>query len=124
MDSTVRGLALEHNASPIVRGMADLRAFTIYPPDRIARSLRPRHVRLEPGTTKSGHGRTFPFDIFPELKALLKRQKKYTEKWQAAGGGDRSAGVQPPRRPDPELPRGMARGMRACRRLPIGSFVP
>ena len=41
-------------------------------------------VRLEPGTTKSGRGRTFPFDIFPELKALLEKQRKYTDPWQAA----------------------------------------
>ena len=43
-------------------------------------------VRLEPGTTKSGRGRTFPFDIFPELKALLEKQRKYTDRWQAALG--------------------------------------
>ncbi len=43
-------------------------------------------VRLEPGTTKTGRGRTFPFDIVPELKALLKHQREYTDKWQKARG--------------------------------------
>ncbi len=32
-------------------------------------------VRLEPGTTKNGRGRTFPFGVLPELKALLEAQR-------------------------------------------------
>jgi integrase len=36
-------------------------------------------IILEPGETKSGKGRTFPFDVLPELAALLKRQREYTE---------------------------------------------
>jgi integrase len=32
-------------------------------------------VRLEPGTTKNGRGRTFPFGVLPELKTLLEAQR-------------------------------------------------
>jgi integrase len=35
-------------------------------------------VRLEPGTTKNGEGRTFPFGILPELAKVLESQKRYT----------------------------------------------
>jgi len=35
-------------------------------------------VRLEPGTTKNGEGRTFPFGALPPLKALLERQRELT----------------------------------------------
>jgi integrase len=35
-------------------------------------------VRLEPDTTKSGAGRTFPFSALPELAALLARQREQT----------------------------------------------
>ena len=34
---------------------------------------------LEPGETKSGDGRTFPFDVLPDLKALLEQQRAYTD---------------------------------------------
>ncbi|MFN2566135.1 MAG: tyrosine-type recombinase/integrase [Gemmatimonadaceae bacterium] len=36
-------------------------------------------IVLEPGETKSGDGRTFPFDVLPELAAVLKRQREYTD---------------------------------------------
>jgi len=36
-------------------------------------------IVLEPGETKSGDGRTFPFDVIPELAALLKAQRDYTD---------------------------------------------
>ncbi len=36
-------------------------------------------VRLEPNTTKSGKGRTFPFSALPELAALLERQRAHTD---------------------------------------------
>lgn len=36
-------------------------------------------MRLEPGTTKNGRGRTFPFSALPELKAVLKRQRQYRD---------------------------------------------
>lgn len=36
-------------------------------------------VILEPGETKSGDGRTFPFEVIPELAALLKTQREYTD---------------------------------------------
>lgn len=36
-------------------------------------------IRLEPGETKSGKGRTFPFDVLPELAALLQAQREYTD---------------------------------------------
>ncbi|PYU90803.1 MAG: site-specific integrase, partial [Acidobacteria bacterium] len=43
-------------------------------------------VRLEPGTTKNDEGRTFPFSIFPALKALLERQRDRTDALQQATG--------------------------------------
>ena len=36
-------------------------------------------VRLEPGTTKNGEGRTFPFTVLPPLGALLARQREHTD---------------------------------------------
>lgn len=36
-------------------------------------------IILEAGETKSGKGRTFPFDVLPELTALLKAQREYTD---------------------------------------------
>jgi integrase len=36
-------------------------------------------IVLEPGETKSGEGRTFPFAVVPELEALLERQRAYTD---------------------------------------------
>lgn len=35
-------------------------------------------VRLEPDTTKSGEGRTFPFSALPDLADLLRRQREHT----------------------------------------------
>ena len=43
-------------------------------------------VRLEPGTTKSGKGREFPFDIWPELGEVLKHQRVHTDEVERAGG--------------------------------------
>ena len=36
-------------------------------------------VRLEPNTTKSDQGRSFPFAALPELATLLQRQREHTE---------------------------------------------
>jgi integrase len=36
-------------------------------------------ICLEPLETKSGKGRTFPFDVLPELAALLRHQRAYTD---------------------------------------------
>ena len=36
-------------------------------------------MRLEPGTTKNGEGREFPFDVFPELRAVIEAQRKYRD---------------------------------------------
>ena len=41
-------------------------------------------VRLEPGTTKSGEGRAFPLRGFPDLQALLLRQRVRTDAFQKA----------------------------------------
>jgi integrase len=41
-------------------------------------------VRLEPGSTKNDEGRTFPFNSYPALKALLERQKAKTDALQQA----------------------------------------
>ena len=43
-------------------------------------------VRLEPGTTKSGKGRTFPFAVLPELKAVLESQRAYTDEIERLEG--------------------------------------
>jgi integrase len=43
-------------------------------------------VRLEPGTTKSGEGRTFPFASFPQLAELLHAQRERTLAFEKANG--------------------------------------
>lgn len=43
-------------------------------------------VRLEPGTTKNREGRTFPFDAWPELEALLRVQRERTSQVERASG--------------------------------------
>jgi integrase len=43
-------------------------------------------VRLDVRTTKNGAGRTFPFDVLPELAELLRRQRLYTEMFEATSG--------------------------------------
>ncbi len=43
-------------------------------------------VRLDVRTTKNGAGRTFPFDVLPELAELLRRQRLYTDLFEASGG--------------------------------------
>jgi integrase len=43
-------------------------------------------ICLEPGETKNGQGRTFPYDVLPELTALLERQRAYTETVQRRTG--------------------------------------
>jgi integrase len=43
-------------------------------------------VRLDVRTTKNGAGRTFPFDVLPELADLLRRQRLYTDMFEATGG--------------------------------------
>lgn len=35
-------------------------------------------VRLEPGSTKNGQGRVFPFDVYPELASVMYRQRERT----------------------------------------------
>ena len=41
-------------------------------------------IRLEPGTTKNDDGRMFPFGNYPDLEAVLSRQREYTEVFQQA----------------------------------------
>jgi integrase len=43
-------------------------------------------VRLEPGTTKNAEGRAFPFAGLPELAALLREQRAYTDTVERATG--------------------------------------
>jgi integrase len=43
-------------------------------------------VRLEPGTTKNGEGRIFPFVVLPELEHLLRGQRELTDSIQKATG--------------------------------------
>jgi len=43
-------------------------------------------VRLEPRTTKNDDGRTFPFAVLPDLEALLRGQRAYTDMVEAATG--------------------------------------
>ncbi len=46
--------------------------------------FRAQVIRLEPGTTKNSEGRTFPFSTFPELAALLHRQREATKALERA----------------------------------------
>ncbi len=48
--------------------------------------MRAGIARLEPGTTKNGRGRTFPFGAFPALKAVFERQRTYTNTVQRQTG--------------------------------------
>jgi len=41
-------------------------------------------VRLDPGKTKSGEGRTFPFGTYPRLEALLKARRAASSAWDLA----------------------------------------
>jgi integrase-like protein len=41
-------------------------------------------IRLEPGATKNGEGRTFPFALLPELAALLEQQQAKTRTLERA----------------------------------------
>ena len=43
-------------------------------------------VRLEPRSTKNDEGRTFPFDVLPELAALLRAQREATTALERATG--------------------------------------
>src|SRR4029450_4488793 len=40
--------------------------------------FRAGEVRLDPGATKNGEARTFPFSVYPPLGELLKRQRERT----------------------------------------------
>jgi integrase len=51
-------------------------------------------VRLEPNTTKSDQGRSFPFTALPELAALLERQRDHTNAIERRDG-DPSAAARP-----------------------------
>ena len=42
-------------------------------------------IRLDPGTTKSGEGRVFPFDVLPALGRLILRQGEINLEFQRAG---------------------------------------
>ena len=44
-------------------------------------------VRLEPGTTKNGRGRTFPIGALPQLTAVFERQRVYADAVQRRTGG-------------------------------------
>ncbi len=43
-------------------------------------------VRLEPGTTKNGQGRVFPFGAYPELAQVLRTQREATSALERATG--------------------------------------
>jgi integrase len=43
-------------------------------------------LRLDPGTTKNGEGRVFPFAVLPELADLIQRQRAYTDTIQREKG--------------------------------------
>jgi integrase len=43
-------------------------------------------VRLEPNTTKSDQGRSFPFAALPELTTLLQRQREHTDMVERRAG--------------------------------------
>lgn len=52
-------------------------------------------IRLEPGETKNGNGRTFPFSVLPALKTLVERQlasgEPVSSPWVFHAGGQRIA---------------------------------
>jgi integrase len=50
------------------------------------RHIEPGVIRLDPGTTKSGEGRVFPFGVHPGLAALIARQRELTDKAQRING--------------------------------------
>jgi integrase len=72
-------------------------------------------VRLEPGTTKNGEGRTFPFTL--ELRSLLEAQRVRTVAVQAKTDRIISACFPSRRRTDQALPRTMGGGVQGCRRI-------
>jgi integrase len=43
-------------------------------------------IRLDVRTTKNGAGRTFPFDVLPELADVLQRARLYTKAFEAITG--------------------------------------
>lgn len=46
---------------------------------------RARVVKLDPGTTKNNEGRTFPYDVLPELAALIEQQLRVAAALKAKG---------------------------------------
>jgi integrase len=51
---------------------------------------RAKVVRLEPGTTKNGRGREFPFNEYPPLRALLDRQRAEQSRIECETGAESS----------------------------------
>ena len=43
-------------------------------------------IRLEPGETKNGKGRDFPYTLVPELKAVIEGQRTYTDAVERRAG--------------------------------------
>jgi hypothetical protein len=43
-------------------------------------------VRLDIRTSKNADGRTLPFDLLPELADVLRRQRLYTDAFEAMSG--------------------------------------
>jgi len=43
-------------------------------------------IRLEPGETKNGKGRDFPYTLVPELKAVIELQRTYTDAVERRAG--------------------------------------
>ncbi len=43
-------------------------------------------IRLEPGETKNGEGRIFPFSVLPELQAVIEAQRAYTDRVERITG--------------------------------------
>jgi integrase len=48
--------------------------------------LQAETIRLDPGETKSGKGRTFPYGKLPELKAVIEAQLAYTHEVERRAG--------------------------------------
>jgi integrase len=72
-------------------------------------------VRLDVRTTKNGAGRTFPFDVLPELAELLRRQRLYTDLFEATNGQPIARVFPSGRSADPRLLPCLAESLRGHR---------
>jgi integrase len=78
-------------------------------------------VTLKVGTTKNDEGRTFPFDVLPELKGILGRQRGYSDHWSKITG--KVVPLVFHRRGEP-IKNFRRAWMSACKRADLGRKIP